>query len=159
MIIDTRKHLYKYWIIIDLTLFQNLLSSPLIILPCSSNSKEAACDAGDLGSIPGSGRSSGEGNGNPLQYSCLENPWIEEPGGLQSVRLQRVRHNWANSTTPTNNPTTHIYFPSQEHVFLQLMYNGSWIFHWVDWPLFRYYSSFLLLLLSHFSRVRLCATP
>ena len=35
--------------------------------------KEFACNAGDLGSIPGSGRSPGEGNGNPLQYSCLEN--------------------------------------------------------------------------------------
>ena len=35
---------------------------------------ESACNAGDLGSIPGSGRSPGEGNGNPLQYSCLENP-------------------------------------------------------------------------------------
>ena len=37
-------------------------------------SKESACNAGDMGSIPGSGRSLGEGNGNPLQYSCLENP-------------------------------------------------------------------------------------
>ena len=36
--------------------------------------QESACNAGDLGSIPGSGRSPGEGNGNPLQYSCLENP-------------------------------------------------------------------------------------
>ena len=43
-------------------------------LPCSSDSKESACNAGDPGSIPGSRRSSGEGNGNPLQYSCLENP-------------------------------------------------------------------------------------
>ena len=41
--------------------------------PCSSVGKESACNAGDLGSIPGSGRSPGEGNGNPLQYSCLEN--------------------------------------------------------------------------------------
>ena len=39
-----------------------------------SDSKESACKAGDLGSIPGSGRSPEEGNGNPLQYSCLENP-------------------------------------------------------------------------------------
>ena len=38
-----------------------------------SDSKESACNEGDLGSIPGSGRSPGEGNGNPLQYSCLEN--------------------------------------------------------------------------------------
>ena len=42
--------------------------------PCSSVGKESACDAGDLGLIPVSGRSPGEGNGNPLQYSCLENP-------------------------------------------------------------------------------------
>ena len=41
--------------------------------PCSSVGKESACSAGDLGLIPGSGRSSGEGNGNPLQYPCLEN--------------------------------------------------------------------------------------
>ena len=41
-------------------------------------------DAGDSGSIPGSGRFPGGGNGNPLQYSCLGNPWTEEPGGLQS---------------------------------------------------------------------------
>ena len=40
----------------------------------SSVSKESACNAGDPGSIPGSGRSPGEGNGNPLQHSLLENP-------------------------------------------------------------------------------------
>ena len=41
--------------------------------PGGSDCKESACNAGDLGSIPGSGRSPGEGNGNPLQYCCLEN--------------------------------------------------------------------------------------
>ena len=41
--------------------------------PGGSDGKESACNAGDLGSIPGSGRSPGEGNGNPLQYSCMEN--------------------------------------------------------------------------------------
>ena len=39
-------------------------------------------NTGDTGSIPGSGRCPGLGNGNPLQYSCLENSWTEEPGGL-----------------------------------------------------------------------------
>ena len=39
-----------------------------------SDGKESACSAEDLGSVPGLGRSHGEGNGNPLQYSCLENP-------------------------------------------------------------------------------------
>ena len=43
-----------------------------------SDGKASAYNAGDLGSIPGSGRSPGEGNGNPLQYSCLENPMDKE---------------------------------------------------------------------------------
>ena len=43
-------------------------------LPYSSDGKETACNVGDPGLIPWSGRSLGEGNGNPLQYSCLENP-------------------------------------------------------------------------------------
>ena len=47
-------------------------------LPGSSDSKESACNATDPGSIPGSGRSPGEGNGNPLQYSGLENPMDRE---------------------------------------------------------------------------------
>ena len=42
--------------------------------PGSSDDKESTCNAGDPGLIPGSGRSPGERNGNPLQYSCLENP-------------------------------------------------------------------------------------
>ena len=42
--------------------------------PGGSEVKASPCKVGDLGSIPGSGRSPGEGNGNPLQYSCLENP-------------------------------------------------------------------------------------
>ena len=46
---------------------------PVLDFPCSSVSKEYAFNAGDQGSIPGLGRSPGEGNGNPLQYSCLEN--------------------------------------------------------------------------------------
>ena len=43
-----------------------------------SDNKESACNAGDPGSVPGLGRSPGEGNGNPLQYSCLENSMNRE---------------------------------------------------------------------------------
>ena len=50
--------------------------------PGGSDSKESASNAGHLGWIPGLGRSPGEGNGNPLQYSCLGNPWTQESGGL-----------------------------------------------------------------------------
>ena len=46
--------------------------------PGGSEDKASACNAGDSGSMPGLGRSPGEGNGNPLQYSCLENPMDRE---------------------------------------------------------------------------------
>ena len=59
---------------------------------CNSAGKESACNTGDLGLIPGLGRSPGEGNGNLLQYSFLENSWMEDPGRLQSMGLQRVGH-------------------------------------------------------------------
>ena len=61
-----------------------------IIFPGGSDYKEPVCNAGDLGSIPGLGRCPGEGNGNPLQYSCLKNPM--KPGGIQFMGLQRVGH-------------------------------------------------------------------
>ena len=57
--------------------------------------KNPPVNAEDVGSIPGLGRSPGEGNGNPLQYPCLEIPWTEEPGGLQSMGSQRVGHDLA----------------------------------------------------------------
>ena len=56
-----------------------------------SDGKEAACNAGDPGSIPGSGRSPGEGNGNPLQYSCLENPMDR---GAWQATVCGVAKNW-----------------------------------------------------------------
>ena len=61
------------------------------VFPGGSEGKESACSAGD----PGLGRFPEKGNGHPLQYSCLENPMTEEPGGLQSIGLQRVGHDWA----------------------------------------------------------------
>ena len=51
--------------------------------------KNLPANAGDMGLIPGSERSSGEGNGNLLQYSCLENPMDREPGGLKSIWWQK----------------------------------------------------------------------
>ena len=53
------------------------------VFPGGSDYKQSACNAGNPGLIPGSGRSHGEGNGNPLQYSCYgELHGQEEPGGL-----------------------------------------------------------------------------
>ena len=64
--------------------------------PGGSAGKESACNAGDSGLIPRSGRSPGEGNGNPLQYLARRTPWIEEPGGLHAVKVVvKIRHNLA----------------------------------------------------------------
>ena len=59
--------------------------------PGGSDGKESAGNAGDPGSIPGSGRSPGEGNGKPLQYSCLENP---KDGGAWQATLHGVAKSW-----------------------------------------------------------------
>ena len=69
------------------------------IFPGGSDCKEPACNAGHLGLIPGSERSPGEGNSNPLRYSCLQNPMDrEDPGGLYPIGSQRVGHDWAANT-------------------------------------------------------------
>ena len=57
--------------------------------------KNLTANAGDAGCIPKSRRSPAEGNDNSLQYSCLGNPWTEEPGRIQPMGSQRVRHNFA----------------------------------------------------------------
>ena len=69
MIIDRS----SLWSQSDLTAFLITLLYYLLGFPGGSDGKESACNAGDPGSISGSGRSPGEGNGNPLQYFCLEN--------------------------------------------------------------------------------------
>jgi len=60
--------------------------------PGGSDSKESACSAGDLGLIPGLGRSPGVGNGNPLQYSCLENSMDR---GAWRATVHGVAKSWA----------------------------------------------------------------
>ena len=77
------------------------------VFPCVSNSKESACNMGNLGSIPGLGRSPGEGNSYPLQYSGLENSmdrraWRATVHGVTKRGSQRVRHNWAAFTFSKN---------------------------------------------------------
>ena len=60
--------------------------------PGGSDSKASACNAGDLGSFPGWGRSPKERNGNPLHSLAWKIPWTEEPCRLQSMGSQRVGH-------------------------------------------------------------------
>ena len=84
---------YSPWGRKELDLTQRLTLS-LSGSPDSLDSKESACNVWDPGSIPGSGRFPGGGNGYPLQYSCLDDS-MDEPGGLQSAGLQRVEYDWA----------------------------------------------------------------
>ena len=95
-----------YFCAIFSNLFTHSCNFPLpgkMDLPGGIDSKESACNAGDLGLIPGSGRSSGEGI--PLQYHSTHSStlawrisWTEEPGRLQSMGLLRVGHDWATNT-------------------------------------------------------------
>ena len=70
---------------------ENFMQS--IGLPWWLRWKESASNAGDLGSVPGSGRSSGEGMANHSSILAWRIPWTEEPSGLQSIATQRIRHN------------------------------------------------------------------
>ena len=76
-ILNTANFLYCYWATLG--------------FPGCSEDKVSACNAGDQGSIPGLGRSPGEGNGNPLQYSCLENPMDR---GAWQATVHRVAKSW-----------------------------------------------------------------
>ena len=97
---DLRKHCYYLWqrmaylcFILGIFLVSCLISG----FPGGSDGKASACSDGSPDSIPGSGRSPGEGNGYPLQHSCLENPMDR---GAWSMESQRVGHNWATSLNP-----------------------------------------------------------
>ena len=89
--------------------------------PGGSDGKASACNVGDPGSVPGLGRSPGEGNGNPLQYSCLKIPWTEEPGRLQSMGSQRVGPDWA---------TSHARFQ-----YISTVVTSHWLL-WISWSVF-----------------------
>ena len=83
------------------------LSNSVIVIsfmgfPDGSAGKESACNArntADVGSIPGSGRSPGDGNGNHSSILAWKIPWTEGPGELQSNWSQRVRYNWVTKHT------------------------------------------------------------
>ena len=82
----------------------------LLLLPCFSRGSQSACDAGDLGSTPGSGRSPGEGNGCPLQYSCLEN-------SMDRGAWRATVHGFSKSQTRLSNEHLHIFtFPSTKGI-------------------------------------------
>ena len=98
------------WILEHVRLYMHLLRAESLFptgFPGSSDSKESTCKAGDLGLIPGLGRSLGGGHENPLQYFCLENPdgLRSLTSYIQSIESQRVRHDWVTKHTHTHTHT------------------------------------------------------
>ena len=93
----------------------NMIHILIYGFPGCSDGKESACNAGDLASVLGLGRSLGEGNGNPLHYSCLENPhgqrswagYYSPWGRKESDTIKRLTHTHRNILT--YNIYTHIY--------------------------------------------------
>ena len=70
--------------------FANPCVTLLSVFPKWLTGKKSTCNAGDMGLTLGLGKFPGGGNANPLQYSCLENPWTMEHDKLQSMGSQRV---------------------------------------------------------------------
>ena len=97
---------------------------------CSGNGwysvpSDAMGDTRDTGLTPGWGRSSGGGNGNPLQYSCLKTSTGREPGRLQSTGLLRVGRDWV--STPVNTHThTHSGEEKQRRLYLKIVSKQKW---------------------------------
>ena len=83
-----------------------------LAFPGGSSSKESACNAGNLGLIPGSGRSPGGGHGNPLQYSCWENSMDRGAWGLTVHKVaKRLSNSYTHTHTHTH--TIRLYQPSE----------------------------------------------
>ena len=93
------------------------------------NLPASAGDSGEEGLIPGWGRSTGKGNGNPLQYSCLENPADRgDCWATQFTGLQRVGHNWATEQQQQHNiiyTYTHTYFDRKLHSPFPVLIKGK----------------------------------
>ena len=88
----TRIELAGNYLYLILLIYPQTITNILVGFPGNSIGKETSCSAGDLSSVPGSGRSPGEENGNPLQYPCLDNPM---DSWLRSIGSQRAGHHWS----------------------------------------------------------------
>ena len=93
----------------SLSIFLLILGNFYLDFPGGSDDKASAYNAGEPGSIPGLGRSPGEGNGNPLQYSCLQNP----------MGSQRVRHELSNFTS------LHFILPKKSSLRPKVTFSGG----------------------------------
>ena len=92
--------------------------------PCWLNGKESACNAGDAGSFPGSGRFPERGMATHSSILVRRIPWTEEPGRLQYTGSQRVGHDWSKWTCTHTYRHVHIYIYLHIHTGLQWTFTG-----------------------------------
>ena len=128
---------YNFLVTVSIWLYSKFLSNKMFEqdhlikgFPRNSVSKESVCNAGDPSSISGLGRSPGDGNGNPLWYSCLQNPMLREAWQATVHGVARVGHNLAMTPPPFNKKILTLYhsFPQR---FLFLIINKKYIIIWV----------------------------
>ena len=100
--VEGTRRFHTLTLLLHISVCLHIYNSYMYLLEGFPNSvgKESACNAGDLGSVPGSGRSSGEGNGNPLQYSRLENPMDRGAWWATAHGMARGRHNLVTKSPP-----------------------------------------------------------
>ena len=106
----------------------------------SSEGKESACNSGDQGSIPGSGRSLGGGHGNPFQYSCLENPHRQRNlagyspwGCTESDTTEQLHFHFTFTSPDTSTTEHHFHFGPDASFFLELLVVALHSFPEVYW--------------------------
>ena len=101
--------------------------------PGGSGSKESACNVGDPGWIPGSGWSPGEGNGNPLQYSCLGNLMNRGAWRATVLRTKGVGHDWETNTLRSNPEVSEAVEWKREWAVMwkELVLGASLVVHWL----------------------------
>ena len=142
LLLTLNSFFFFFRIINFLPVLESFLSPSLSIYIdtyCGSVSKESACNEGDSGLIPASGRSPGEGNGNPLQHSCLENPMDRGAWWATVHGSEKVRHDWVTNRTHVRAHThTHTHTPQ----FLSQIKRITFLIR--DSAVYIYYRSYLL---------------
>ena len=108
--------------------YESYVYQPLFKVGCvvfGSDGKESACSAGDLDLIPGSGRYPGEGNNNPLQYPCLENP-MDRGAWQDTVQGVTKSQTWLNDFYLSQEPFSNLFFPKPDSHFPSIAFSLKW---------------------------------
>ena len=117
-LLQCRRHWFDSWVGKMPWRRDRLLTPVFLCFPGGSDGKESTCNAGDLGLIPRLGRTLEEGMATHLVLLPGESPWMGEPGRLQLMGSQRVRHDWTTKHTHIFTYTNILYFKGKKKIRL-----------------------------------------